>query len=773
MTIVPSLPFGTLVAPAVPGLIRNYSGLDDVLNRFDQLMPQQRYQVLDTVASTLRAAGNREALAERIDRQIMLWQQGGKEVDDTNLITDIRESMRRDPPPASDSQTQEVLWQRHRLITRSIGSQHHSSILIRGPEHLIGLYGHLPLVDEFGKVVAELWRLNPVEAKSLLCRWTPFDRTTRADGELHYFTRSLKRASLFASRIASNGLDVRYAPIPAALVPESGTVAEPVRAVYWVTGCASTFPVSRWIQDFVPPNPTRSVKHLDLAGERDLPLDSPDANRLLFDLFRRPISLDEVLNDFEIDVPGYAVDTLRLDRYDETGVSIHWDIATDSGESAGQLRGWIPDIPPPGTPWIAWGDSLNAEIHETSGATTLAQHVQRGLGRRSMQRILTFLWRLGLNGMDMEARWEGIAFMAHIGFDFVTRKVREATKAAFRDYLKEKNIPLSPRKTMDIDAIQHAWNLYDFQNESGDPIGKQFLVHFGRVNRETLPFRFPFQSNYPGWRRLFSKQIQHQAPDERLERLRSEEGAAERRADVQAQFRELTGRTLHMNPSIPVELRRSIAALVDIALFFEDTALAAHHDARLDPLTGLLNRRGLTGHNRELEKGMAAHPDKDDPNAHWVLMLDIDHFKPINDTHGHLAGDEVIRKIARRLEETGREGDLIARYGGEEFCIVLRHSGRHGAEVAAERLRRQIAERPFVLANGKQIDVSVSIGAAPFQVMATASESRRIEEANPFEERGERTTSMDFAIHDADIALYRAKEAGRNRVRFGGEPISE
>ena len=126
-----------------------------------------------------------------------------------------------------------------------------------------------------------------------------------------------------------------------------------------------------------------------------------------------------------------------------------------------------------------------------------------------------------------------------------------------------------------------------------------------------------------------------------------------------------------------------------------------------------------------------------------VLMIDIDHFKAVNDAHGHQAGDHVLREISRRLRDGLRAVDSLGRYGGEEFLIILPHTTEEDARQTAERLRRAIADEPFRAA-GHEFQVTVSIGVSSYPSSAA--------------------DTPDALIGEADAALYRAKQAGRNRV---------
>lgn len=132
------------------------------------------------------------------------------------------------------------------------------------------------------------------------------------------------------------------------------------------------------------------------------------------------------------------------------------------------------------------------------------------------------------------------------------------------------------------------------------------------------------------------------------------------------------------------------------------------------------------------------------------LMADIDHFKRINDTYGHLVGDKVIQEVALILAANIRDGDIVCRFGGEEFVIFLSGvSAREGFD-AAERMRKQVASAK-VIEGGVHIPVSISIGGASEQTAGAIEE----------------------AIRAADAALYRAKLGGRNRTAFEGVAVAD
>jgi two-component system cell cycle response regulator len=165
---------------------------------------------------------------------------------------------------------------------------------------------------------------------------------------------------------------------------------------------------------------------------------------------------------------------------------------------------------------------------------------------------------------------------------------------------------------------------------------------------------------------------------------------------------------------------------------------AAIELAAVDPLTGLNNRRYLETHLVSL-LDQAAHKGR----ALTLMMLDIDHFKSVNDTHGHDAGDEVLKRFAQRMRRVVRSADLICRMGGEEFVIVMPDTPLSIATKIAERVRAAIQSEPFSIdRSGRAIPVTTSIGIA---------------------ERGS-DSNADALLRRADKALYESKSTGRNRV---------
>ncbi len=161
--------------------------------------------------------------------------------------------------------------------------------------------------------------------------------------------------------------------------------------------------------------------------------------------------------------------------------------------------------------------------------------------------------------------------------------------------------------------------------------------------------------------------------------------------------------------------------------------------ATTDPLTGLNNRKRVMGVLRDLYAYYRRYEAE-----FSVLMLDVDHFKVVNDTYGHQAGDTVLKQVAELLNENLRNVDAAGRYGGEEFIVILAESGVDESIQAAERIRKAVASHTFIHEDQKiQIHISVGIG--------------RIRKEDRDEQK---------VVGRADMALYRAKNEGRNRVVY-------
>jgi len=189
-------------------------------------------------------------------------------------------------------------------------------------------------------------------------------------------------------------------------------------------------------------------------------------------------------------------------------------------------------------------------------------------------------------------------------------------------------------------------------------------------------------------------------------------------------------------------------------LALENLSQAMRESSLTDPLTGLRNRRFLAQHIEadvalaiRRHEGHQQHgaPLHDDADLLFFLV-DVDHFKQVNDQHGHSAGDAVLQQMRGRLLSVFRDADYLVRWGGEEFLIVARATSRHHAAELAERARAMVADRPFVLDDGSLLHKTCSVGFACF----------------PLAPAHARALDWSSVIDVADAALYAVKRAGRN-----------
>ncbi len=169
-----------------------------------------------------------------------------------------------------------------------------------------------------------------------------------------------------------------------------------------------------------------------------------------------------------------------------------------------------------------------------------------------------------------------------------------------------------------------------------------------------------------------------------------------------------------------------------------------------DGLTGLYNKRYILS---RLSSEISHAARYREPIS--FLMVDVDHFKQINDTYGHVAGDMLLREIADMLKKIVREVDIVARYGGEEFLIVLPNGDMLGAKILAERLRESIEKTIFNIEENK-ILITISIGVKSTNLKLSVDSSAEV-------------TKL---INQADMALYKAKASGRNRVEVYDDKLN-
>lgn len=188
---------------------------------------------------------------------------------------------------------------------------------------------------------------------------------------------------------------------------------------------------------------------------------------------------------------------------------------------------------------------------------------------------------------------------------------------------------------------------------------------------------------------------------------------------------------------------RSLERSLRYALKLGDTLEALRLLATRDQLTGMLNRR-------EFDRIMAEEAERSQrfgqPLA--LVMVDIDHFKAVNDTHGHPAGDAVLKEVAKILTAQLRTVDRVARFGGEEFALILVQTGRGAAGDVAQRVVEAVAANPVVIQGGPTLSLTISAGVA-----VLPNDVSRI----------------DLLVGAADRSLYAAKRGGRNRVVLHAE----
>ncbi|HWQ08391.1 MAG TPA: sensor domain-containing diguanylate cyclase, partial [Holophaga sp.] len=193
-----------------------------------------------------------------------------------------------------------------------------------------------------------------------------------------------------------------------------------------------------------------------------------------------------------------------------------------------------------------------------------------------------------------------------------------------------------------------------------------------------------------------------------------------------------------------VETVRAIGAYIAIAIENARLFGQVQHLATVDGLTGVLNRRRLTEAIEDAHVKARRYA-----RSAGVIMVDLDHFKRINDTHGHEAGDTVLRAVSRAFSTGLRGVDSVGRFGGEEFVILLPETGLDGAASLAERLRRSVEALDIQLPGRTAIQVTASFGVS----VLTSGDP-----------------AYEAVLRRADKALYRAKQAGRNRVEVEPPP---
>lgn len=182
-------------------------------------------------------------------------------------------------------------------------------------------------------------------------------------------------------------------------------------------------------------------------------------------------------------------------------------------------------------------------------------------------------------------------------------------------------------------------------------------------------------------------------------------------------------------------------AVVEIAVEQQKHAEEMEEAAMLDPLTGLRNRRALEETFESLQEGQNFRREHDkvtepEHSSHSLLLLDVDNFKSVNDSSGHVEGDEILKKIAEIMGHRTRNRDIVSRWGGDEFAILLPRSSEENAAKIAEEIRENVEN---------QTSVTISVGVLELDLTKTLVEN----------------------YDRADVALYEAKQLGRNQVVSG------
>ncbi len=193
--------------------------------------------------------------------------------------------------------------------------------------------------------------------------------------------------------------------------------------------------------------------------------------------------------------------------------------------------------------------------------------------------------------------------------------------------------------------------------------------------------------------------------------------------------------------ALSVRTSQELSGIHEALAHLESRTAMLLAEAQRDSLTGVANRSHTSSYMDEV-----FHAALSAGRLFGTIFIDVDYFKKINDTHGHSAGDSVLRSVAQTVSGSLRGGDFVGRWGGEEFVVVMRAESVHDLAAVAERVRRNVAETRHFIGGGRSLLVTVSLGCALFDSL--------------------RHRSAADLLNEADRAMYEAKRAGRNRIRM-------
>ncbi len=244
------------------------------------------------------------------------------------------------------------------------------------------------------------------------------------------------------------------------------------------------------------------------------------------------------------------------------------------------------------------------------------------------------------------------------------------------------------------------------------------------------------------------------------------DGSADANVEIARRLLEASLRILQQKETDrPITTHELLQQIAGLAIFFRQAFDRTQRENDRDLLTGALNRRALDRLGPKLEASLLRRERERQagPDEYWVLMIDGDHFKKVNDTYGHPNGDRALQHYARIFQESVREmnGDYVIRYGGEEFLIILKNPGIGGlrrvtqdikTKLAAQAVQYHLSEAQRAAGLADHAHLTVSIGAAPLRPMPEASEG-----------------ALAHAIQRADAAVYEAKARGRNQLMIVGK----